>query len=165
MANYKPKQRTVAASVLTTAGWITGEFHILENGYLVEQLEAVDEFYKLTNASLIGIDTVVPFFALQRDSIELVVPIEDKLLQRDLKDSRQETVHVMFDDGVIRGDLAWRQNIRLSDFVTRQSGFILLTNCEIQFGHVLHGEKSVRHADAVVMNVRHVVGISEEAPA
>lgn len=164
-AGYRPKQRTVPAHVLTTAGWMTAEFNVLEKGYLLDQLETVDEFFSVTNASMVGFDTTTQFLALQRDAIELIVPRDDtSLLSAPQTDTKQETVFVLFDGGVIRGDIEYRQNIRLSDFVKKQNGFILLRSCELHLGHVYAPEKQVKSADAVILNVNRIVGISVSEP-
>jgi len=164
-AGYKPRQRIVPAHVLTTAGWMTAEFNVLEKGYLLEQLDSVDEFFSVTNASMVGFDTATEFLALQRDAIEIIVPSEEpELLAAPMSDTKRDTVFVLFGGGVIRGDIEYRQNIRLSDFVKKQDGFILLRNCELQLGHLYAEHKEVKPAEAIIVNVNHIVGISVSEP-
>jgi hypothetical protein len=164
---YKPRQRTVAATILTSAGWMTCKMHVLEKAHLLEQLESVSEFYKVTDASLVGIDTTVEFLALQRDSVELVVPQNEPedLLAGPVHQSQSQRVFILFGNGVIRGTLEWRENVRLSDFVTRQDGFILLRDCQVEMGNLIAGNQQVEKAPAVFVNVNHIVGISETPPA
>lgn len=104
--------------------------------------------------------------ALQRDSVELIIPHENQgdLLAGPVAHAQTDQVFILFDDGVVRGTLEWRENVRLSDFVTRQDGFILLRDCTIELGHVLTDEYAVKEASAVLMNVNHIVGISETTP-
>jgi hypothetical protein len=163
---YKPRQRTVSATVLTTAGWLTCNFHVLEKATLLEQIDSVEEFYKVTDASVVGVDTTVEFLALQRDAIELIVPTNepDGLLAATMPKSQTDEVFVLFDQGVLQGSLRWLENVRLSDFVKRQDGFILLRDCTIRLGHVLEGDFRVEEAPAALVNVNHIVGISETPP-
>ncbi len=158
---YKPPQRVVDCTILTTAGFITASTHVLERGLVLEQLDSVDEFYKLTNASIVGVDTTVEFLALQRDSVVFWVPKAeaDEMLQAPISPSQQDRVHVLFRGGVITGDLEWREGLRLSDFVTKQTGYLLLRDCKITMGHT-----APREARAVIMNVNQIVGISTEDP-
>lgn len=163
---YKPPQRTVDCKIFTTAGFITAQAHILDRGMVVEQLEIVPEFYKLTQASLVGVETVVDFLALQRDAIVFWIPRgeADDMLQRTLEPGERRRIFVLFGGGVIEGDLEIRSGTRLSDFITKQSGYILLRNCVITMGNVFSEAAPTERADAVIVNVNHVVGISDDQP-
>lgn len=164
MSGYKPPQRTVDCTILTTAGFITAELSILEKGLVVDQLEAVAEFYHLTHASLVGVDTKVEFLALQRNAILYWVPKgePDDMLQRPIQPAQRERVFVLFDGGAVLGDLEWREHVPLSNFVTKQDGYMLLRDCEVMVGHA--DRDKARRAAAVILNVNHVVGISTQNP-
>lgn len=162
MSDYRPPQRIIDCTILTTSGFITANLHILDKGLVVEQLDAVDEFYKLTNASLVGIETTVEFFALQRDAVIFWVPKgePDEMLQHPITPPQQDRVHVLFPGGLMSGDLVWRKDVRLSDYVTKQDGYILLRDATIKMNNL----GADRQVPAVVLNVNHIVGISTASP-
>ena len=165
--SYKPPQRDIDCTVMTTAGLITAQVAVAEKGTVLEQLDSVPEFYKLTNASIVGVETTVDFLALQRDSVVFWVPKgePDDRLHQPIKPAQRGRVYVLFRGGAIAGDLVWREGVRLSDFVTRQNGYIVLRDCTIALGHVRTEAPDVRKTRAVVMNVNHIVGISDDDPA
>lgn len=43
---YKPKQRAVPSSILTIAGFVDGNLHILKKAALLEELNAVSENFQ-----------------------------------------------------------------------------------------------------------------------
>lgn len=166
MSHYKPQQRKVPATVLTTAGFIEATFHVTQRGALLEQLDTVEEFYSVTDASLAGVETRVDFLALGRDSLIFLVPRDEQgtLLTAPVHPQQTDRVFVLFEGGILSGNMEWREGVRLSDFVKRQDGFIALRDCQIVMGQLLAEAKQMRAVAEVVVHVNHIVGISEQAP-
>ncbi len=155
-----PQQRLVPAGFYTRAGWVTGNLHIPEAGLLLASIERVEEFYKLTDVQFAGIEHREPFFALQRDALVFLVPDGDGLrISEPPADARREMVSVLFDNGIVIGQLKLAARTRLSDYLQSRSGFIHLKHCEI---HIGRGEKRKVHTPThVLVNVNAVIGISE----
>lgn len=165
MKNVEAGKRIVPAQVLTTAGWMTMDFLVLERGYFHDLMESVPEFYTVRNASMIGIETTAEYFALQRDALVLVVPDEDDgRLEAERRNTRTERVFVLLDSGIVEGDLEIQENIPLSHYVTRQDGLLLLRNCTLHLGALFDEQKAVRQFPVVIANVNRIVGISTSEP-
>lgn len=159
-------RRAVDMTVFTTAGFITCKLHILEKAMVVEQIEAVPEFYNLADASIVGVPNIVEYLALQRDAVVFWVPKgeADDMLHRAPSPATRVRVFVLIDGGVVSGDLELREGVALSTFVTKQTGYILLRNCEITMDTAHLKADQTHRAAAVILNINHIVGISTEAP-
>jgi hypothetical protein len=127
-----PSLRTMFARVLTSAGWIQGDFHIPDGQDFPSYLEHGGPLYKLTRAIMPGKAVTVPFLGLRRDHVLLVVPPltpEELGLERSEPD-RRHRVCLLFENGTLSGDLAIPGQQRVSDFLMLHSGFVPLTSCE-----------------------------------
>jgi hypothetical protein len=121
--------RRVEAEVLLPAGWLEGTFVVPESQSLQDFLEHSGTFLKLTDARVPGHESMVPFFAVQRGAVELIAPKAE--------DSRIETagsaghtapwsISCLFHRGAVHGSLDFLMNLRLSDYLRQQTGFLLL---------------------------------------
>ena len=155
--------RQVQADVLLPAGWLEGTFVVPETQSLQDFLEHSGAFLKLTDAQVPGHDGVVPFFAVQRGAVELIAPTAD--------DSRIETVgssghtapwsiSCLFHRGAVHGNLDFLMNLRLSDYLRQQTGFLLLRDASWVPLDGAQAGGPRRWATAFV-NVPQVNGISE----
>jgi hypothetical protein len=164
---YQPNQRQVSAQMYTTAGWLEGTFHFPKMSKLLEALNKEPEFYRLTDVSFLARqDRLLEFFALQRRATVLVVPPEgesDLWLQKE--QTRPTRVYCLFDGGYVEGRLRLRKGVRVSDYLPKQDGFVLLQNCKLRLGDLTTEFFVEEEHDAVFVNAGRVVGFSEEAPA
>jgi hypothetical protein len=155
--------RRVEADVLLPAGWLEGTFVVPETQSLQDFLEHAGAFLKLTDARVPGHGEVVPFFAVQRGAVELIAP--------KIADDRIETVgsaghtapwsiSCLFHRGAVHGSLDFLMNLRLSDYLRQQTGFLLLR--EASWVPVDQGRDDVaRRWSMAFVNVPQVNGISE----
>jgi hypothetical protein len=153
--------RRVEADVLLPAGWLDGTFMVPETQSLQDFLEHSGTFLKLVDVSVPGHDEVVPFFAVQRGAVELIAP----KLADDRVDTAGSSGHTapwsiscLFHRGAVHGSLDFLMNLRLSDFLRQQTGFLLLR--EANWVPLDGGDPARRWATAFV-NVPQVNGISE----
>jgi hypothetical protein len=155
--------RQVEAEVLLPAGWLDGTFVVPESQSFQDFLEHSGTFLKLTDARVPGHDAIVPFFAVQRGAVELIAPKTD--------DSRIETagaaghtapwsISCLFHRGAVHGNLDFLMNLRLSDYLRQQTGFLLLREASWVPLDGMQEDRPRRWTTAFV-NVPQVNGISE----
>ena len=154
--------RQVEADVLLPAGWIEGTFVVPEAQSFQDFLEHAGAFLKLTDAAVPGHDEVVPFFAVQRGAVELIAPRTE-----DVQIGTAETpahtapwsISCLFHRGAVHGSLDFLMNLRLSDYLRQQSGFLLLRDAS--WVPIASNPDRPRRWAAAFVNVPQVNGISE----
>lgn len=162
---YQPHQRQIAAQIFTTAGWMEGTFHFPKMSQLLEALNSQSEFYRLTDATFLANKRNLEFFALQRRSTVLVVPPEgERNLRMENEETRPIRVYCLFDGGYVEGRLRLRKGVRVSDYLPREDGFVLLQNCKLRLGDTTTEFFVEEEHDAVFVNAGRIVGVSEESP-
>ena len=66
--------------VFTPTGWVIGTVHVPDGVGLLPFLNGDEAFFRMTNVSLPEQPRTIPFLALQRKAVLIVVPGEDALL-------------------------------------------------------------------------------------
>jgi hypothetical protein len=163
---YQPHQRQVTAQIYSTAGWLEGTFHLPKMSKLLEGLNKEPEFYRLTDVNFLARKGLqLEFFALQRRSTVLIVPPDG---ESDLRLQKEETrpirVYCLFEGGYVEGRMRLRKGVRVSDYLPKQDGFVLLENCKLRLGDITTDFFVEEEHDAVLINAGRVVGFSEESP-
>ena len=132
----------------------------------VDQLDSASEFFRLTDVSFIGKERTMPFFALQKAATTIVIPPgkEGNLVRQVHEDQKAHRVHCIFDRGVVSGDLVIRSNIRVSDYLVKQQGFILLRRCRLRLGDLQDEFFMEETHPSIMVNAPRVFGFSEEDP-
>lgn len=158
--SYRPAQRRVAARVLTPAGWLTGHFHVPEARPLVSFLNGTSDFFTLTHVRLPGQSADLEFLALQRSAALFVIPGDDPLVEASdthPEPPRSAQISCLLESGMLTGTLRIPPNLRVSDQLIRQAGFLALRDCTI----ALDQPQGVEAASVVVVNAARVVGVAE----
>jgi len=125
----RPKQRAVAADILLSTRWIAGALPVPELQSLTDYLNTSGAFVKLTDASVPSLERSPEFLAVQRSAIGLVAPV--------VQDDRIETeggagitspwrIACLFEHGILYGRLDFLVNLRLSDYLRQQAGFLVV---------------------------------------
>jgi hypothetical protein len=125
----RPKQRAVAAEILLSTRWIAGTLPVPETQSLTDFLNTSGAFVKLTDASVPGLERAAEFLALQRSAVSLVAPT--------VPEERVETeggagitspwrIACVFEQGILYGRLDFLVNLRLSDYLRQQAGFLVV---------------------------------------
>lgn len=162
---YQPHQRQIDAQIYTTAGWMEGTFHFPKKSQLLEALNSQAEFYRLTDIRFLANKRELEFFALQRRSTVLVVPPPDETDLRMVKDEVWPIrVYCLFDGGYVEGRVRLRKGVRVSDYLPKQDGFVLLEKCKLRLGDTTTEFFVEEEHEAVFVNAGRIVGISEESP-
>jgi hypothetical protein len=169
MDSPRPPQTAIPVIVFTPSGFIRGTLHLPAVKTLHSFLNGQDEILKLTEAVLPGSDQVHPFLALHKSAITLVVPQGDlDTLRSGLSamPREQRLVTCLLSLGSIRGHLDVPENLRTSDFLLRNTGFIEFHQCYV--GSTSYFDPSEATGEAlpmVIVNSRNMVGVTEEAVA
>ena len=163
---YQPDQRKISSQVLTTAGWLKGTFHILRSAKFVDQLNVPNEFFKLTDVSFIGKEQAIPFFAVQREAVTIVIPPSNErdLILEGIEELVPHNVFMLFDSGYVEGRLMIRKGVRVSDYLVKKSGFVLLRRCTLYLGSLQDEFFAQEQHPSIVVNASKIVGVSETAP-
>jgi len=163
---YSPDQRQVTCQILTRAGWMSGTYHMLRVGKFLEQLNVPGEFHKITDATFAGKNTLLPFFALQREAITMVIPPpnESDLVIEGTEELTAHKVFVLFEQGFVEGTMMIRKNVRISDYLVKQAGFVLLRRCTLKLGSLQDEFFAEEKHPAIAINAKQIVGVSDTSP-
>jgi hypothetical protein len=166
MANpIRPQQRPIPVLVLAPHGFISGTIHIPMLKGLHNFLNSSEEILKLTDAVLPGSPQVYPFLALQKVATHLLVPRGAPETEPTYLNTTQHLVTCLLSMGSIRGFIDVLENVRTSDFLLRNHGFIEFKQCYLGPNpQVNPKEISGDPLAQVFVNTRSMVGVTELAP-
>ncbi|MBK8792783.1 MAG: hypothetical protein IPN59_06410 [Holophaga sp.] len=166
MSPLHPPQTPFPAVVFTASGFIRGIFHPPAVKSLRNFLNSSDELLKLTQVVLPGSGQVHPFLALHKSAVLLVVPQGTSELpasEGNQAPRERRLVTCLLSLGSIQGYLETPENIRTSDFLLHNPGFLELTECHIGPNPYLDPKEISGDAiPMVLVNVRCLVGLAEE---
>jgi len=163
MSHLAPPLRDAKAAVLTTTGWIHGTFRIPTNRNIVDFVNQHLDYFKMVDVRLPGIEAPVPFFALQRQSVILLLPEEPEELLRipTLGGDRVEReVSCLFANGMASGSLFVPHHARVSDFLMQRQIFFHLRDCTLATREG-DGHEERRSVPIIAINSTRIVGVSE----
>ena len=98
-------QSATTVRLFTPSGWVIGTMHVPEGAGLLPHLNGDEGFFRMTNVSLPEQPQTIPFLALQRKAVLIVVPGEEALLG--LQSAERQVRHEVacLFDGVLVGAL------------------------------------------------------------
>lgn len=163
MPHLASPTRETQAAILTTAGWVHGTFLIPTMRNLVDFVNQHAEYFKLVDVRLPGVAEPVPFFALQRQSVILIMPdeSEETLRLTTLAGDRVERdVSCTFVNGMASGALFVPPHARVSDFLMQRQVFFHLRDCSLVVREG-SGETVKENVAMLVVNGTRIVGVSE----
>jgi hypothetical protein len=156
-----PPQRSVDATIFTIAGPMRGAFLVPALRIFVEYLNYQQDFIKLKDVTLPGVEKTVPFFALQRDSVIFIIPSAvDAIVPAGTREPRTASVSCAFPGGALSGSLHLPQGVRVSDFLLQKAYFFPMFDCTsyVRAGGQTKSTPDIRIA---LVNSRRMIGISE----
>jgi hypothetical protein len=129
---YHPPQRPVGAFILSLDRWMRATFHLAKLHAFEEHLARGRSFFSLTNVSL-GQGAPLPFLALRASAAHVVVPEvpEPELRLQAVVGAHAREVSCYLERVAVHGTLELLPDVRTSDFLSNQTGFILLRDCRI----------------------------------
>ncbi|HET6415263.1 MAG TPA: hypothetical protein VFG22_03125 [Polyangiales bacterium] len=118
--------------LFTPTGWVIGTLHVPDGLGLLPFLNGEEAFFRMTNVSLPEQPRTIPFLALQRKAVLIVVPGEDALLGLHEDDGRdRHEVACLFDGGMVMGTLPLPRGVRVSDELMQSQEFFAIEDCTL----------------------------------
>ena len=154
---YQHHMRDIMCNFLTSAGWIRGNIVLPKSHALREHLETTrSEYLKLRDVELPTGN--VPFFALLRDAVSLIVPApESERLYAGMGEGSSKRITCLMAAGLLEGNIALKKGVRVSDHIESRGSFIFMELC------VLHSSTEETTLPVVIVNSKHIVGVTDSA--
>ncbi len=161
--------RKVSANVLTSRGWLSGTFHVPPTQSLFDFLAPTTAVIKFTSVELPGGKRLIPFVGLRREAITIIEPTLSDDLIEPVGSAGRTTPHdvvCLLRDGELRGRLEVLVNVRISDFLRQQSGFLVLRRCIYAPYNEPDESPRARQLLTALVNLANAIGVAEwdEAP-
>jgi hypothetical protein len=156
-----PAFRRSEVEVLVPGGWVRGTLSIPSSQSLTDFLNSAGTFLKLADCRLPGETHPVGFFALQRDAIRFLAPVASPD-QIETEGTGGITspwrISCLFDQGRLDGRLDFLVNLRLSDYLRQQAGYLVIRDAVWKPGQA---REDGRRWPVVVVNPGLLLGIVE----
>jgi len=158
-----PSSATTTVRVFTPTGWVIGTLHIPPDMALLPFLNGDQTFFRMTNVSLPEQPRTIPFLALHRKAVLIVVPGEDTLLGIHEEHGRERhEVACMFDGGLVMGTLPLPKGVRVSDELMHSEEFFAIEDCTL--GIDATPEPTMEAEELVFVHAAEVFGVAELEP-
>lgn len=154
---------TTTVRLFTPTGWVIGTMHVPAGIGLLPFLNGDEAFFRMTNVSLPEQPRTIPFLALQRKAVLIVVPGEETLLGLD--DDREGVRHeiaCLFDGGLVMGTLPLPEGIRVSDELMQSKEFFAIEDCTL--GIDASPEPLMEAEELVFVHAAEMFGVAELEP-
>ena len=146
--------------LFTPTGWVIGTLHVPEGVGLLPFLNGDEAFFRMTNVSLPEQPRSIPFLALQRKAVLIVVPGEDALLGLHEHDRRKRhEVACLFDGGLVMGTLPLPKGVRVSDELMQSEEFFAIEDCTL--GIDASPEPVMEAEELVFVHAAEMFGVAE----
>ncbi|MGB5809729.1 MAG: hypothetical protein WBG86_04310 [Polyangiales bacterium] len=144
----------------TPTGWVIGTLHVPDGTGLLPFLNGAESFFRMTNVSLPEQPRTIPFLALQRKAVLVVVPGEDASLGVHADDEYvRHEVACLFDGGLVMGTLPLPRGVRVSDEVMQSKEFFAIEDCTL--GIDASPEPIMEAEELVFVHAAQMFGIAE----
>ena len=149
--------------LFTPTGWVIGTMHVPVGVGLLPFLNGDESFFRMTNVSLPEQPQTIPFLALQRKAVLIVVPGEKTLLglDEDAQGERHE-VACLFNGGVVMGTLPLPKGVRVSDELMQSQRFFAIEDCTL--GIDASPEPVMEAEELVFVHAAEMFGVAELGP-
>ena len=154
-------QRKLA--ILSGGGWITGTLRVAKMPVLIDAIEGIGEFLRLSEVRLPNTPAPIPFFALHRSSVMYIVPLDDPQRAETTPFTKPTLIHevsCLFDQGVLSGTLEILTGMRVSDYLVQRAGFMPVRGCT---WHGAAATGAPATFPLALVNRQRVVGVSESS--
>ena len=162
--NYRQPKRTVTVRILTDAGWLTGAISTPPKRTLADSLTQAPTMLSLVDVWLPGQDFNLPYFAVRSHSVHLILMEQSEGLQeisRTFVRATPQEVVVLVGNSIVSGVAMVPQNLRVSDYFTRQRGFVSLTTATLRARDPGGRQAVVRKCPEILVNAERMVGVAE----
>lgn len=147
MASDAP--RRLRTRVLTSAGWFSGRLLVPQGSTILQHLNRAPAHLRLADAVFEGHDGQLPFVAVRREEVRLVLPLEpdeDATVHADDRD-----IAGVLDAALVRGSVRMASQQRSSDFFGAAQEFVTFRGASLWLGT---GPDADANQDGVLAHVR-----------
>ncbi len=162
--DYRPKQRSVKVRVLSDAGWLKGALTAPPKRSLADSLALAPTMLSMLNSFLPGQDASLPYFALRTHAVQLILLDQPEHMPETsgtFVRANPTNVVVLIGDASINGTAMVPQNLRVSDYFTRQHGFVSLSRATLRIRESAHGRAAVHECGEILINSDRMLGVAE----
>ena len=154
-----PPLRRIAVEILVPGGWVQGTISTPAAQSLTDFLNGAGTFLKLADCRLPGETSSVGFFALHREAVRLVAPGAAEQVEPEGAGGITSPwrISCLFDQGILDGRLDFLVNLRLSDYLRQQAGYLVVRDGVWR----ARGEEMGRQWPVVIVNPGQLLGIVE----
>lgn len=158
-----PDHRDVPVRMLTRTGWIEGTMRLTGIVRIVDFI-ANEEFLRLTNVRFEDDENRVEFIAVRCDSILFLIVDSNENLDsvQTVGFQDEHRVTCWIDCGAVQGVMLIRLGARLSDFLARHAGLVVVRECSYRVRNPLTMKTEEGKSWAILMNPRVVVAVTEQ---
>ena len=164
--DYRPKQRAVQVRVLTDAGWLSGALMAPPKRTLADSLAQAPNMLSMLDAFLPDYDVSLPYFALRSHSVHMILleqPEELHEASGTFVRATPKDVVVLICNATVSGTAMVPQNLRVSDYFTRQRGFVSLNKATLRIREAASRQAMVHQCAEILVNADRMVGVAEAA--
>ncbi len=155
--------RRVTLKAMTDAGWIAGTLLVPSSVRLVDYMERAPSFLSLSEVFMQAHSKGLPFFALQRNAIEFMAieGAEDPSSAEDTQIMEDHSISCLLTNGTLKGKIAVKPGLRLSDYLTKHHKFIPVKECSYNVRIPQSRSVAEEFSAFVLLNSERIVGLSE----
>jgi hypothetical protein len=157
----QPEQRKAAVSLLTDLGWATGTLHLPSLQTLLDYINATGPVLKCTRVRLPGRPDVLNFVGFRRESVLVVAPSVDELVEPPgaIGRTTPRDVTCILPGGMLEGKLDVLVNLRVSDFLRQQTSLAVLRRCVFRATGAEPSQE--RRLAVAVVNLARAIGVAQ----
>ena len=156
------ERRETRVRALTPSGWISGTLFIPGLIRLVDFIEN-ENILKLTAAQIEGDPQAKEFLALRRDSVILLMVEGNENLEavETVGHQDEHRVTCWITCGAVQGVLLLRLGARLSDYLARHEGLVVVRECRYRIRNPMTMKVEEDESWAILLNPQAVVAVTE----
>ena len=158
---YRPELREVFAQCWSDGTWLSGGICLPVRRGLVEHLNQKDPFLKFRNVALSHKKDPFPFLALRLSSVGMIVPSEHEAAAVATGAMASHPITCLMPGAMLTGTMEILQNLRVSDYLMRHSGFFPVHDCTIRVSARAQ-LPFPNPVELVLVNSERVTGVAEQ---
>lgn len=155
--------RVVSARLFSDIGWIVADIHVPTQIRLIDYLSHENPFLSLTTAFLERRNKALDYFALRKSALSFmaVMDIEDLDSAKATGSKTTHNISCVLADGGVTGDAEIQHGMRISDFLARHQGFLLMHDSHFRIQDPLTEEIRSETDTTIILNSQKIIGLSE----
>lgn len=156
------ERRETRVRALTPSGWITGNLFVPGLIRLVDFIDN-EKILRLTEVQIEGDPQAREFLALRRDSVILLIVEGNENLEavETVGHQDEHRVTCWINCGAVQGVLLLRLGTRLSDYLARHEGLVVVRECRYRIRNPMTMKVEEDEAWAILLNPEAVVAVTE----